>query len=211
MLHCNNLLSAVLPHSDQQITEFVCVYSMCVCVYLNFAHHPFAWGFRIWTSRSIICPQFLESDKEPLQHISLPLYVWVSVCFRVHLWGCVCNLWKPFCPLLHANALTKALAFYAGLGQPADRKAGSNTGGGDLSDWNQTLFHLFSAMPAHTLMLHFLHTQETVSPQRGLSEWTLSASLSFSPALTDLSPIELQIKINLVMQFQFYMHFFSLM
>lgn len=73
-------------------------------------------------------------------------------------------------PLLHANALTVALALYAVLGQPADRKTGSNAGGGDLSDWSQTLFHLSSAMPAHTLMLHFPHAQGRESPQRELSE-----------------------------------------
>lgn len=99
----------------------------------------------------------------------LPLHVKVIVCFcmRVRLWGYVWSLWKPLCPLLHANALTMALAFDAILGQPADQETGSNTGGGDLSDWSQTLFHLFSAMPAHTLMFHFPLAQgEGVSTKR---------------------------------------------
>lgn len=93
----------------------------------------------------------------------------VSTCVCA-LWGHVCILLKPLCPLLHANVLTMALAHCAVLRQPADRKTGSNTGGGDLSDWSQTLFHLSSAMPAHTLMLHFPPAQGRESPQRELSE-----------------------------------------
>lgn len=88
------------------------------------------------------------------------------------------SLWKLFCPCLHANAPNKALTFYVVLRQPADQKTGSNMGGGDLSDWSQMLFHLFSAMPAHTLMLHFPHAQGRESPQRELSERTLSVSIS---------------------------------
>lgn len=103
----------------------------------------------------------------------------LSDCVFLHvcaLQGDVCILWKPHCPVLHANVL--ALALWAVHGQPADRKTGSNTGGGDLSDCSQTLFHLSSAMPAHTLMLHFPLTQGRESPQRELSEWTHSVCLA---------------------------------
>lgn len=155
-----------------------------------------------WTEHPVL------TDSVPI----LPLYIWVTVCFCmcVRLWGYVCSLWKPFCPLLHANALTMALALCAVLGQPADRKTGSNTGGGDLCDWSQKLFHLSSAMPAHTLMLHFPHAQGRESPQRQLSRCTLSVSL-FQFCFNWFVPDRNTDQDKLSYALQYHMHPFSLM
>lgn len=120
------------------------------------------------------------------------------------------SLWKLFRPLLHAS--TEALAFYVVLRQAADQKTGSNAGGGDLSDWSQMLFHLSSAMPAHTLMLHFPHAQGRESPQRELSKRTLSVSIAlFQFCFNWLIPDRNADQNRLSYALQFYMHLFPLM
>lgn len=131
----------------------------------------------------------------------------------MHLWEYVCSLWKPFCPLLHANALTKALALCAVLGQPAVRKTGSNTGGGDLSDWSQTLFHLSSAMPAHTLMLHFppTHRGGNIHKESFLSELSLWSVSLFQFCFNWFIPDRNTDQDKLSYALQFYMWLLSLM
>lgn len=126
------------------------------------------------------------------------------MCFSAPFWIHFQLAHKSFCPLCNSNALTRALALSAVLRQTANMKMGSNTGGGDLGDWNQTFFHLVSAMPAHTLMLHFPPTHEGgESPQREICVNSPCLSLLFISALTGSTLIEIQIKINSVMCFSF--------
>lgn len=78
-----------------------------------------------------------------------------------------------------------------------------NAGGGDLGDWNEMFFHLVSAMPAHTLMLHFPPTRGRESPQREVCVNSPCLSPLFISALTGSVLIEIQIKINSIMCFDF--------
>lgn len=57
---------------------------------------------------------------------------------------CVCSFGGAYESLSvlssSVNALTLALDLNSVL-RPKDQRRGSNTGGGDLSDWSQTFFH----------------------------------------------------------------------
>lgn len=119
-------------------------------------------------------------------------------------------------PVLSSMLMPRPRPWLSALfsGSQPTRRQDQTRGGGDLSDWSQTLFHLFSAMPAHTLMLHFPPRTGggSLHKESFLSEPSVCLSLLFNSALTGSSLIEIQIKINLLSYaLEFYMHLFPLM